>query len=215
MTNRTTGQPGDDGGISVLVVDDHALLAESLAAALATEGKVTVKVAAHVDAAMAAIAEHGKFDVVLLDYEGTGMDGLDGLTRLEEANEGHVALFSGVASRSVVDRAIAAGASGFIPKTTPLRTLGHVIRLIADGDIYLPADYMLNAQRNDGAAHGLKPRELQVLILLCEGLQNKEIGRELGVEETIVKMDLKSVFRKLEVRNRTQAVIAARDQGIV
>jgi len=114
-----------------------------------------------------------------------------------------------------VELALDQGATGFIPKTLPLRTLGHAIRLIADGEVFLPADYMRRAYAGESTGFGLKPREMRVLALLCEGMQNKEIGRELGMEEVIVKMDVKAICRKLGVRNRTQAVIAAHKYGIL
>lgn len=198
----------------ILVVDDHALLSETLAAVLDSEEGLTTQAVGGVEDALKAIADSGRYDVVLLDYEVPGMDNLNGLRRVIEANQGAVALFSGVANWLVVERAIAAGASGFIPKTLPLKTLGHAIRFIADGDIYLPADFILRDGRGQDGGMGLKPREMRVLGFLCEGLQNKEIGRELGVEETIVKMDVKSICRKLGARNRTQAVIEALKHGL-
>jgi len=200
--------------LKVLVVDDHCLLSETLAAALTVDQAFAVDTVESVDAAQARIAEHGRYDAVLLDYDVPGMDALAGLRRLVAENDGAVALFSGVANWMVVERAMDAGASGFIPKTLPLKTLGHAIRFIADGEVYLPADYLRRASRGDDGGFGLKPREMRVLGFLCEGLQNKEIGRELSIEETIVKMDVKSICRKLGARNRTQAVIEARKHGV-
>jgi two-component system, NarL family, nitrate/nitrite response regulator NarL len=96
-----------------------------------------------------------------------------------------------------------------------MKTLVHAIRFIADGEVYLPYEYMKRLSNEDVDELGLKPRERQVLAYLCEGMQNKEIGREVGIEEVIVKMDVKSICRKLEVRNRTEAVLEARKRGIV
>lgn len=200
--------------LRILIVDDHSLICETLAAVLSYDVGLQAVAVASVDDAMAKIKSSGRFDVVLLDYDVPGMDGLNGLRSLVDANNGAVALFSGVANRMVVERALDAGASGFIPKTLPLRTLRHAVRMIADGDLYLPGEFMRRAaDANDGDL-GLKPRELRVLALLCEGLQNKEIGREIGVEETIVKMDVKSVCRKMGARNRTQVVIEAMKRGV-
>lgn len=133
--------------------------------------------------------------------------------RLIAANEGSVALFSGVVGWSIVERAIAAGASGFIPKTLHVKTLSHAIRFIADGDVYLPLEFMMRQTGQENGEFGFKPRELRVLTLLCEGLQNKEISNRLNIEETTVKMDVKSICRKMDVRNRTQAVIKAMKTG--
>lgn len=203
------------GALRALVVDDHVLLVETVIAALKAEFGFEVDAAGEVDAALEMIARQGAFDVILLDYDVPGMNALEGLRRLKEANGGRVVLFSGVVNRTTVDLALDQGASGFIPKTLPLRTLGHALRLIADGEVFLPAEFIRRAGADEAAHLGLKPRELKVLALLCEGMQNKEIGRELAIEEVIVKMDVKSICRKLDVRNRTQAVIAALRLGIL
>lgn len=200
--------------LTVLLVDDHLLLIESVTAALVSEYGFHVTAAVDVDSALAEVDRAGRFDVILLDYDVPGMDSLAGLRRLIDANQGGVALFSGVANWTVVDRAMDQGASGFVPKTSPLKILGHAVRFIADGETYLPSDYMRRVSTEKGASFGLKPREFKVLALLCEGKQNKEIGRELGMDEVIVKMDVKSICRKLDARNRTQAVIVALDSGL-
>lgn len=201
--------------IDVLLVDDHLLLSETLAAGLGVSGEMAVDFVKDVETALERIAAHGPYNVILLDYFLPGVEGLDALRQLDRANGGSVAMFSGVAGWSVAERAIEHGARGFIPKTISLRTLANAIRFIADGEIYLPADYMLHAQRAGEHVAGLKPREVKVLGLLAEGRPNKEIGREIGIAETIVKMDVKAICRKLGVRNRTQAVIEAQKQGLL
>jgi DNA-binding NarL/FixJ family response regulator len=197
----------------ILIVDDHALLNETLTPVLQKNEGFRVESFTDMDTAITQIETNGRYDAVLLDYDGPGMEGLDGLTRMIQANGGSVALFSGVANWSIVERAVKLGASGFIPKTLPVRTLGHAIRFIVDGELYLPSEFMLH--KPDGANEfGLKPREMRALALLCEGKQNKEIGAELGVEETTVKADVKSICRKMGVRNRTEAVIKAIKMGM-
>jgi DNA-binding NarL/FixJ family response regulator len=209
-TDRDAG-----GNIRVLVVDDHTLVAETVVAALASETKATVETARDVETAEDRIRAAGRFDVILLDYDLPDSRALDGLDRVMKANSGGVALFSGVANWSIVERALEMGANGFIPKTLPLKTVAHALRFIAAGEVYVPADVLLRMRTRDDGGLGLKPREMRVLGFLNEGMQNKEIGREIGVEETIVKMDVKSICRKLGVRNRTQAVLAARKHGVV
>jgi DNA-binding NarL/FixJ family response regulator len=209
----------DQGGVEsvasrrlkVLVVDDHLLLAETVVAALED---FEVEAVQDVDKALARIAETGRYDVIMLDYALPGMKGLNGLRQLLDANTDGVALFSGVARWPIITRALELGAKGFIPKTLPLRTVENAIRLIADGDAYLPLEYLRQAARGDDNDALLKPREKQVLSFLCEGQQNKEIARELGISEVIVKMDVKSLCRKLGVRNRTEAALLARRDGL-
>lgn len=207
--------PTEKEVLSVLIVDDHTLLVETVMASLKAEFGFGVVAAGSVDSALEMTAHHGPYDAVLLDYDLPGMSALDGLLQLREANDGRVILFSGVVNRTTVNLALDQGASGFIPKTLPLRTLGNAIRLVSDGEVFLPAEFILSADEDNAAQYGLKPREMRVLTLLCEGLQNKEIGRYLGLDEVIVKMDVKSICRKLDVRNRTQAVIAAIKHGLL
>lgn len=199
----------------LLIIDDHFLICETLAAALGTNYGMDIEVAGTVGEGILRIEETGRFSAVLLDYDIPEMDGLNGLRRLVKINSGAVALFSGQVNRSIIERAIDAGAGGFIPKTLPLKTLKHAISLIADGELYIPGEFIRRASDGPGDALNLKPREIKVLRLLCEGMQNKEIGRQIGVEETIVKMDVKSICRKLGVRNRTQAVIETMKLGVI
>ncbi|WP_185020851.1 response regulator [Histidinibacterium lentulum] len=210
-----TGSTGheDTEILRVLLVDDHLLVSEVIIAALGAMERLDVGAVGSVDAAEEAIRSSGRHDVILLDYDVPGMDGLKGLARLLDLNGGGVALFSGTANWHVAERAIKAGARGFLPKTMSVKALGHAIRLIADGELYLPPEMLLE-QANSQAEAELKPRELRVLGYLCEGLQNKEIGNELQVDETIVKMDVKSICKKLGTRNRTHAVIEAIRRGI-
>lgn len=214
MTPASLAQ-SDQNSLSVLLVDDHSLLCETLVMSLQSDGQFRLSVAKSIREALDLIEAHGRFDVVLLDYEIPGTQGLSGLTTLMEANGGSVALFSGVANGLVVKRALDEGASGFIPKTLALKTLKHAIRFISDGEVFVPVDFALSGMHRDEDRNGLKQRELQVLSLLGEGMQNKEIGRQLDQPETIVKLDVKSICRKLGVSNRTQAVIEARRRGLL
>lgn len=200
---------------SVLIVDDHTLLSESLVSCLGVDGTFKVDVAVNHEVALKKISEQGRYDVVLLDYQLPGVLGLEGLRILVAANGGGVAIFSGVAGMSIAQTAVDQGASGFIPKTSPMKTLVHAIKFIADGEIYMPSGFLRGFSGSESVKLNLKPRELVVLTYLCEGMQNKEIGREVGIEEVLVKMDVKAICRKLGVRNRTEAALAAHKLGLV
>jgi DNA-binding NarL/FixJ family response regulator len=200
---------------SVLIVDDHLLIAETIAAVLTAQKNFEVDVARDVETATQMVRQAEHYDVILLDYNVPGMDTLKGMHQLIEANGSGVTLFSGMVSFTSVERAINQGASGFIPKTLPLKVLSHAIQIIAGGETYLPTEWLLWTKKGDDAVFGFKPREMKVFTLLCEGLQNKEIAFELNITEPLVKMDVKVICRKLGVRNRTQAVIAAHKKGIL
>jgi two-component system, NarL family, nitrate/nitrite response regulator NarL len=208
-------EQADTSEIQILVVDDHVLIAETVREILGAQPDINVDIVETVDAALSKIAEHGKYDLIMLDYEVPGMNSLQGLRRLVDLNDGKVAIFSGVANSSTVQCAIEMGASGFFPKTLPLKTLKHAVRIVAEGGVYLPLEHMRQITNSGVSSFGLKPRELRVLGYLGLGMPNKEIGKEIGVEEVIIKMDVKSICRKLDVKNRTQAVLAAQKNGLL
>lgn len=202
--------------INVLIVDDHLLVSETVAAGLKREGRFEISIVTCFEEALEKVKQNGRYDVVLLDYQLPDAQGLQALRRMIEVNNGAVALFSGVASPSTVQLAMEQGASGFIPKTTSLKRLSHAINFIADGEVYLQADYMRQfSSSNSNSQLGLKPIELQVLGYLCEGMQNKEIGRALNINETVVKMHVKAICYKLGLRNRTEVALAAVKMGLV
>jgi DNA-binding NarL/FixJ family response regulator len=203
-----------DNRMRVLVVDDHLLLAETVVMALSSNGLMEVESVTGIDAALGRIANSGRFDVVLLDYSMPGGDGLAGLRHVIAANGKGVAVFSGVATPAVIERALAEGAMGFIPKTLPLKSLESAVRMIAQGEVFVPYNYVLQVMGKDEPTTNLKPRERQVLQLVCEGAQNKEIAFKLKLSEVIVKADVKSICRKLGVRNRTEAAMMARNEGL-
>lgn len=200
--------------IDVLVIDDHVLVSETLIASLGGYQGIVIFACASAEAGMAIIAEHGPFDAVLLDYDLPRSNGMDVLDRFIVANGGRVALFSGVASRSVVERSLDRGASGFVPKTLGLKSLVNALHFIASGEMYLPAEFILQPVIPGGKQALLKPVETQVIELLCEGLQNKHIARTLNITEVSVKMHVRSICAKLDALNRTHAVLIAKRVGL-
>lgn len=201
--------------LRVLVIDDHLLISDMMVFALSADHGFDVKVVTTSQEGLDMIASDGPFDIVLLDYELPNSDGLTTLRKVIDANNGKVVIFSGVAGMMIIQRALEIGAAGYIPKTIQLSTLRNILRLVAGGETYVPMDFIRKMALSEDTPFALKPRELLVLELLGEGLQNKEIGRALDLEETTVKMDVRSICKKLDVHNRTQAVISARQHGLI
>lgn len=199
----------------ILLADDHDLVRDTLKLFLESGGMGPITVAASVSEAEAALTEPGneKFDIVILDYDMPGMNGLDGLRRiLQVAAPVPVVLLSGSAAAAVARDAIGAGARGFLSKTMPATALTAAIQLILGGETFFPFSL------DSGPAEeriSLTVREQEVLQLLAEGLSNKEIARELGVQEVTVKLHVRTLSRKLGARNRTHAVMIARDHKLV
>lgn len=201
----------------VLVADDHDLLRDTLDLWFRQQG-IEVTPANDLPSALEKIAGEAPFDLILLDFGMPGMDGLTGLqTVLSAARGARVALMSGIASRDVAEAALDMGAAGFLPKTLPARSLVNAVRFMAMGEQYAPVDFMI-APPEEGAgnpmAGTLTPRELQVLEKLCEGMANKDIARALGIREPTVKLHMKTLYRKIGARNRTQAAMLAKEAGL-
>lgn len=205
----------NDMNISVLIADDHNLLAEALALHLCAQGDFVTETVGTLEAALERIVARGGYDVVLLDLMMPGMNGLDGLERVIAANDGRpVVLLSGNLAPATVTEAMRRGAASCLPKTTAPQSLVNVVRFVASGETFLPA--MLPDSEAELAADeaGLTPRERRVLRELCSGLTNKEIGRLLSLSEVTIKMHVRSIFSKLGAKNRTHAAMIANERGL-
>ncbi len=199
----------------ILVADDHDLVRDTIAAYLDDKDVEEVRTVSTLDDAVDAATRTGAFDLVLLDYQMPGMNGLEGLDRMKRANrEKPVAILSGTATRDVAQAALSAGAQGFIPKTLAARSLLTAARFMAAGEVYAPAEYMQQVAPSPGQI-GLSKREFDVLRGICQGKSNKEIGRDHNLQEVTVKLHVKTLSRKLQARNRTHAAMIARDRGLI
>ena len=198
----------------ILIADDHDLVRDTIAMFLEAEGLAEIVSVENLDAALNAAAETGSFDLVLLDFNMPGMDGLQGLERMKNANNNKpVAILSGTASPQIAKDAIAAGAAGFVPKTLGAKSMVSAIRFMAAGETYVPYDFIQQSDAKTVA--NLTERETEVLRGLCEGHSNKEIARDLDLQEVTIKLHVKTLCRKLEAKNRTQAAMIARDRRLV
>ena len=201
----------------ILIADDHELVRDTISAFLEQEGDIVVSSAANFEDANSAIQTDGPFDLVLLDYTMPGMNELDGLKVAMANNGGNpVALISGTAPRQIAEQALAEGAAGFLPKSMAAKSLVHAVRFMAAGEQYAPIKFMTEREEEEShpLSEVLSEREVQVLDGLCRGLANKEIARELDLQEVTVKLHVKTLCRKLDARNRTHAAIIAKDAGL-
>ncbi|CRL10836.1 response regulator transcription factor [Phaeobacter italicus] len=201
----------------ILLADDHDMVRETISAYLQSEGGATVTSAVDLPGALGEIADNGPYDLVLLDYNMPGMNGLAGLGTALEANGGKgVAILSGSAPARTAKEALDAGAIGFIPKTMGAQSLLNAVRFMSAGEIYVPVELMRKEAEapSHPLADKLSPREIEVLDGLCRGLSNKEIARELELQEVTIKLHVRTLCRKLDAKNRTQAALTAKEAGL-
>lgn len=200
--------------MKLLIADDHDLVRETLAAFLLGEGFALVDTVASLEEAILAMARRA-YDLVLLDYAMPGMRGLAGLGDAVLAASGRpVALISGTTSRELAEAALKAGAAGFVPKTLGSRAIAAAIRHMVSGEVFAPIGLLSEQSPVTGDLSALTRREIDVLRGLCRGLSNKEIARDLDLQEVTVKLHVKTLSRKLDARNRTHAAMIARSAGL-
>jgi DNA-binding NarL/FixJ family response regulator len=203
------------GRLRIAIADDHPLMRAALQSALATLGPdiCFVEAANHADT-LALVTSEPAPDLLLMDLHMPGARGAESVREVRErAPHVPVAIVSAEDDPASVKPLLALGVCGFIPKTDSSAVIASAVRPILAGGVYVPprlvAEMALRPAINGAAAAGLTGRQMDVVRLLARGLSNKAIARELGVSEGTVKVHLLAVFRVLDVRNRTAAVLAA------
>lgn len=222
--------------MKILVADDHPLFRDALELSIRQ---------AWADAEVISLGSLDglsaeRFDLIVLDWRMPGA-GADPFTRLRRAGvEGPVAVVTGAEDLETAIEVLRSGADAFLPKTTPRRILAQALRLVAEGGSFVPRDIalgllgqagpvvecdgagdeMADAGEADGDADfgvssPLTEREEQVLSMLATGATNKEIGRQLSLQEVTVKLHTRRILRKLGARNRTDAVRRAQEAGLL
>ncbi|WP_219211566.1 LuxR C-terminal-related transcriptional regulator [Variovorax boronicumulans] len=218
--------------MKMLIADDHWLVIEAVKSKLSEiEPGIVFVQALSVDELLAVVSDD--IDLAVIDLH---MPGAQGQSHIDELRRRHPALplivLSGTEDPSVMRSALECGVRGFIPKAYPPQVMISAVRLVLAGGVYVPP-MMLSAvppgvvagmpgataaaagrgrsseQTLDLLRNVLTDRQVEVLQLLSQGKPNKLIGRSLGISEGTVKIHLAAIFRALNVRNRTEAVLAA------
>ncbi|MCB5161307.1 LuxR C-terminal-related transcriptional regulator [Marinomonas algarum] len=204
--------------ISLVIADDHPLFRSALSSALRSEIEGINIVESHdLDSTLQCLKQQIDLDLLLLDLNMPGSGDLFGLIQIRKNfPDVPVAVISGSEDSAMVAMVIDAGALGFIPKTSEPATYVKAIHAILAGDIWLPDGLRVevaNQPKPDLSMQNkvaeLTPQQYKVLCYLHEGLLNKQIAYELSISEATVKAHITAIFRKLEINNRTQAVLVA------
>ena len=212
--------------IRLFIADDHPLILESIKGVFELYDDTTEVVCfteiGDLETALADEAESP--DLVLIDYNMPGLASVDAVSGFLARHPGpRTAVISGHVDSQLALEVIRRGCLGFVPKSLAPSAVYHAIRLMTNGDRFLP-DFLIDSPypadpitppaappplSTDGPQkHGLTRRELEVLRALAQGLTNKQIARELTIEEVTVKLHLRRSYAKLNVRNRIEAVRA-------
>jgi DNA-binding NarL/FixJ family response regulator len=212
--------------LRILLVDDQAMFREGLRLILSQQADFDVVGEAGDGRTALESTRKLRPDVILMDLRMPGMGGVEATRRIRtEAPGVRVIVLTTFEEDAEVFSALRAGAAGFLLKGSPSGKLGEAIRLAAQGETWLQpsvaaklvAEFGRTAPRPAAAslAEPLSPREKAVLACLAEGLSNKEIGRQLEISEGTVKNHMSQVLGKLQVLDRTQAALRARELGLL
>ena len=202
---------------TIVIADDHPLFRGALRQAIASFMPAARALEASGLDELTAILERDKdVDLILLDLTMPGVQGFSGLMYLRAQHpEIPVVIVSATEDPLVIRRAMDFGASGFVPKSLEAEQIGTALGAVLAGETWTPADVDLSAAEDRETAElvrrlaTLTPQQVRVLMMLSEGLLNKQIAYELAVSEATVKAHVSAILQKLGVDSRTQAVIAA------
>ncbi len=204
--------------IRVVVVDDHPIVRQGLVTVLEDEPDFSVVGSAGSAEAALALIDHTQADVILLDLELPGIDGVAAIPRLLEAlPDGKVVVFTAYATDERVFGAIRAGAKGYLLKGASTIEIARAIRVANAGESYLePRIAGILLQEVRAPRHtSLSQRELGVLRLITAGMSNKQIARSLSITERTVKFHVTSILKKLDADNRARAVAIALERALL
>ncbi|MBE9397899.1 response regulator transcription factor [Pontibacterium sp. N1Y112] len=208
----------------ILIADDHPLFREAITNVIEKSfpGCETIETE-DLDSALSITQESDELDLILLDLNMPGMNGLNGLITLRnEAPTIPVVIVSAEEDKQIVLQAITYGAVGFITKSSPREQMTEALTQILAGNVYLPSDIIRSSQPENRRSSrkdenqippellsSLTRRQLLVLERMSKGESNKQIAYNLNIAETTVKAHVSAILRKLNVHNRIQAVLCA------
>ena len=205
--------------MNILIVDDHPLFRHALIQAVRYSlPQAQIHETAAVNEFYERLEKGPEPDLVLLDLNLPGASGFSALVHVRAQHPSlPIVMVSAHEETSIIQRAIAHGAMGYIPKSAHPSHIGEAIRHVLEGEIWLPPNFPSNMNFDPRAAdetalaeriQSLTPQQFRVLMMVAEGLLNKQIAYELDVSEATIKAHVTAIFRKLGVQNRTQAVLA-------
>ncbi|WP_321505662.1 response regulator transcription factor [Breoghania sp.] len=205
----------DKPSYNFIIADDHPLFRGALRQSIESMYPgANILEAGTLEDVCARLEASGDVDLVLLDLTMPGMRGYSGLMYLRAQYPGvPVVIVSANEEPSAIRNCMEFGAAGFIPKSLGIDTLRDAVEMVMAGEVWTPTDVDMGADDETAGLvqrlATLTPQQVRVLMMLSEGLLNKQIAYELSVSEATVKAHVSAILQKLGVESRTQAVIAA------
>ncbi|EPJ49080.1 MAG: two component transcriptional regulator, LuxR family protein [Osedax symbiont Rs1] len=199
----------------IIIADDHPLFRKALSEMLKSHFNRIELLEVDSVTDLEEILQETTADLVLLDLDFPGTQGFNTLIQIRhQYPELAVVIVSGIEDKDTIQKAMMHGAAGFIPKSTAVSEMMVAIERIFQGELWTPtAEHYLpkDCKPSDASIDSLTPQQHKILLMFADGLLNKQIAYELGVAESTVKSHASTIFLKLGVRNRTQAVIKLND----
>lgn len=197
----------------IIIADDHPLFRHALLETLRTSFVQTNWVEAETIASLnQSLTENSDSDLLLLDLNIPGAHGFSTLVNVRQHfPQIPVVIVSAYEDNETINKAMNFGAAGFVPKSTPVDQIRQAIQQILLGEIWTPDNFIETQEQEADIAEkvaSLTPQQYKILTMFAEGMLNKQIAYDLNVSEATIKAHATAIFRKLNVRNRTQAVIA-------
>ncbi|MCP4954695.1 MAG: response regulator transcription factor [Photobacterium aquimaris] len=199
----------------IIIADDHPLFRQALLGTLKVKLSQTTWLEAQTIAELEQqLHDNSDCDLLLLDLNIPGAHGFNTLIHVRNHfPQIPVVIVSAHEDQDTISQAMNYGAAGFIPKSTPVDDIHRAIVSVLSGAVWLPASFQLTQDGNDNAdiaqqVASLTQQQYRILMQFAQGMLNKQIAYDLNVSEATIKAHATAIFRKLNVRNRTQAVIA-------
>lgn len=204
----------------IVIADDHRVVREGITYMLSEEPDIEIVGDAAGGEELLTLLDDQPVDVVLLDVRMPGMSGFEVLERIgSDMPQVRVLMLSMHDQPGYVRRAVELGAAGYLLKSSGREELLRAIRTVADGGVYLQGELMeplvADVTGTSGPPGRISPRERQVLQLIANGYENKQVATELGLSEATVKSYLRGIFERLEVTSRAEAVAVGLRLGVI
>ncbi|WP_105215049.1 response regulator [Pseudoalteromonas sp. T1lg22] len=209
--------------VQAIIADDHPLFRSALkqAAAQAMADEPILE-ASDLSELFSALVVHPEIELVFLDLTIPGAQGLEGLARLRnQYPDILVIMVSANEHPSIIEQAMALGASAYIPKSSSLDVISEAIAQVIEGENWLPPQTEICTDVNSEQAQfarnleKLTPQQYRVLSMIADGMLNKQIAYAMSIQETTIKQHVSAILKKLNVYNRTQAGILFKQMATV